>query len=215
MSKLNLEWVKQNFDHDKFVFFEIGTAFLETSREVRLLFPNAEIYAFEAGVHWHETNEELASQDNVKYFKCAVSDIDGEVLFHPSETQYGEPHPWSSSIFELRHGLNSNTFGKEYGKPYVVECTRLDTFCNKHTVYPDVIHIDVEGAEYKVFQSIGEYRPKCIWAEVGAFGHYDTGVDFEQFNALMESLGYHMLFRTDNDALYCLTSISTTTYYEL
>jgi FkbM family methyltransferase len=212
MSFFNLEWVKKNFDRNNLVFFEIGTAHIETSISVRKLFPNAEIYAFEAASHWHRENEEAALHHNIRYFKCAVCDEDGEVLFWPSTAQHGEPHPWSSSIFDLYRGPDSNTYGKEYGEPYLVECIRLDTFCNKHNICPDVIHIDAEGAEFKVFQAIGDYKPKCVWAEICAFGHYLTGVDYEQFNALMESIGYKIIFKTDNDALYCLNNIITTPY---
>jgi len=215
MSFFNFEWLKQNFDKDNFVFFEIGTAYIDTSIRVRSLFPTSEIYAFEAAVYWHEENEELAAQHNIKYFRYAVCDRDGEILFYPSETQNGEIHVWSSSIFELRDAQDNNTFGKKYGKPYLVKSIRLDTFCNEHNVCPDMIHIDVEGAEFKVFQGIGPYRPKCVWAEVGTFGHYDTGIDYDDFNSLMESLGYYLLERFDNDALYCLNGIIPTTYWEL
>jgi FkbM family methyltransferase len=212
MSFFNFEWLKQNFNKDNFVFFEIGTAYIDTSIRVRSLFPTSEIYAFEAAAYWHEENEELAAQHNIKYFRYAVCDRDGKILFYPSETQNGEPHVWSSSIFELRDAPDNNTFGKKYGEPYVVKSIRLDTFCNEHNVCPDMIHIDVEGAEFKVFQGIGPYRPKCVWAEVVTFGHYDTGIDYDDFNSLMESLDYQMTFRTDNDALYCRVGFNTTPY---
>ena len=212
MSYLNLEWIKENFDKDNFVFFEVGTAYIDTSMKIRSLMPNATIYAFEAANHWHESNEKAATENQIHYIKCAVSDIDGEILLHPSETQYGEPHPWSSSIFELYRGPNCFTHGKEYGEPYAVNSIRLETFCKEHNVCPDVIQIDVEGAELKVFQNIGEYKPKCVWAEVGAFGHYATGTSYEEFNSYMTSIGYRLVFEGSYDSLYCLTDITTTPY---
>ena len=47
MSFLNLNWIKENFTNDKFVFFEIGCAHLDTSCKLRELMPAAEIYAFD------------------------------------------------------------------------------------------------------------------------------------------------------------------------
>jgi FkbM family methyltransferase len=212
MSYLNLEWVKENFNNANFVFFEVGTAYIDTSMQVRSLMPNATIYAFEAANHWHESNEPAAIEKQIHYIKSAVSDIDGEVLLHPSTTQYGEPHPWSSSVFELYRGPGCFTHGKEYGEPYLVQSVRLETFCKQHNVCPDVIHIDVEGAELKVFQNMGEFKPKAIWAEVGAFGHYATGTSYEEFDSYITSIGYRLVFKTDNDALYCLTTVETTPY---
>ena len=91
---------------------------------------------------------------------------------------------------------------------------RLDTFCKQHNVTPDFIHIDVEGAEYKVFQNMGEYKPKCIWAEVGVFNCYDTNTSFTEFNQLMTELGYHMVYGPPSgpDALYCLNDFKITEY---
>jgi hypothetical protein len=212
MSYLNLEWIKENFDKDNFVFFEVGTAYIDTSIKVRSLMPNATIYAFEAFNYWHESNEKAATEKQIHYIKCAVSDIDGEILFHPSATQYGEPDPWSSSIFELYRGPGWFPHGKEYGEPYAVNSIRLETFCKEHNVCPDVIHTDVEGAELKVFQNIGEFKPKAIWAEVGEFGHYVTGTSYEEFDSYMTSIDYRLVFKTNHDALYCLTDITTTPY---
>ena len=212
MSFLNLEWIKENFDKDNFVFFEVGSAYIDTSIQVRSLMPNATIYAFEAANHWHESNEPAVIEKQIHYIKCAVSDVDGEILFYPSETQYGKPHPWSGSIFELYKGPGQFDHGKEYGKPYTVKSIRLETFCKEHNVCPDVIHIDVEGAELKVFQNIGEFKPKAVWAEVSAFGHYATGTSYEEFNSYMTSIDYRLVFETHNDGLYCLTDITTTPY---
>lgn len=216
MSFLNTNWVIDNFSKkENFTFFEIGSAQLGNTSsiaKVKNSLPGGKYYAFEAASHWHEQNELNAIKLGIEYFKYAICDVDGDVLFHPSLTQNGEEHLWSSSIFNL--DTNSNTFGKEYGEPYLVKAIRLETFCKNLNVFPDFIHIDVEGAELKVFQNIGEYKPKCIWTEIGAFKHYDTGTTFEEFNAYLEQLGYYKVFTEShqNDALYCQVGFDITPY---
>lgn len=218
MSFLNTPWIVENFGKkENFTFFEIGSAEIGINSQVakiKRLLPNGKYYAFEAANHWHESNEIQAIEFGIEYFKYAICDIDGDILFHPSLTQNGEKHLLSSSIFNLDRSPGSNTFGKEYGDPYVVKGIRLETFCKNFNVSPDFIHIDVEGAELKVFQNIGEYKPKCIWTEIGAFKHYDTGTTFEEFNDYLEQLGYYKAHVEDhqNDALYCQVGFDITPY---
>jgi FkbM family methyltransferase len=210
MSELNFEWIRENFDQENFVFFDVGCADLGESICIRNLIPAAQIYSFECSEHWLEKNLITSSNHRIHYFHVAVSDIDGMVSFRPSLTQRGEPHPWSGSLFGLRE-LNS---GKVYGNPYEVKSIRLETFCKEINVTPDFIHIDVEGAEFKVFQNIGSYKPKSVWAETGAFHHYSTGTSREEFDNLMLNLGYNKIFETLGDTLYCQTGFETTPYKE-
>jgi hypothetical protein len=102
-----------------------------------------------------------------------------------------------------------------YGDPVTIDSIRLETFCKEHNITPDFIHIDVEGAELKVFQNIGEYKPKCIWAEIGAFQCYDSNTSVYEFNQLMTNMGYYMVYGppdNNSDALYCLSDFKITPY---
>jgi FkbM family methyltransferase len=203
MSYLNLGWVNKNFNQENFTFLDIGAADLDVSFRLRQVMPDAKIYAIEAADHWHDANVKRAAENNINYFKYAVCDVDGETSFYPSLTEGENPHLFSSSIFELNPAPDNNPTKKVYGSPYKVDSIRLETFCKKHNIIPDFIHIDVEGAEFKVFQNMGIYKPKCIWAEVVAFSHYNTGVTLENFNDLMSTLGYRAVYSTHGDTLYC------------
>ena len=217
MSLLNLDWIVENFNKESFTFFEIGLAGIQQSMsfELKKRIPKGKYYTFEAAEYWHDLNEEIALKHEINYYKYAVCDIDGEVLFYPSLTQNGEIHTLSSSIFQLYTGPYSNTFGKEYGLPYLTKSIRLETFCKQNNLTPDFIHIDVEGAEFKVFQNMGEHKPKCIWTEIGGFKHYNTETSFEEVNSYLESIGYYLVHIDEtnlNDALYCLKEFEITTY---
>jgi FkbM family methyltransferase len=214
MSLLNLDWIVENFNKESFTFFEIGLAGMGQSMsfELKKRIPNGKYYTFEAAEYWHDLNEQISLKHEINYYKYAVCDIDGEVLFYPSLTQNGQAHTLSSSIFELYKGPYCNLFDKEYGVPYIVKSTRLETFCNDNNISPDFIHIDVEGAELKVFQNIGKYKPKCIWTEISGFAHYNTKTNIEEFNSYLESIGYYLVCVKEADALYCLKDFEITAY---
>jgi FkbM family methyltransferase len=214
MSKLNLDWVLDNFKNKEFTFFEIGLGDLQSclSPELKKLIPNGNYYTFEAAEYWHGINEPYALEQGINYFKYAVCDRDGDILFNPSLFQNSETHKLSSSIYELSEGAQNSSINKIYGDPYIVKSIRLETFCNDNNIFPDFIHIDVEGAELKVFKNIGKYKPKCIWTETSGFSHYKTETNIEEFNSYLESIGYYLVCIEEENSLYCLKDFKITNY---
>lgn len=215
MSALNFDWVKENFkNQENFVFFDIGCTalFCSPSVEMKNRLPDGKYYAFEAANHWNDIkgecdNNQFVDDLGINYYHCAVCHIDGEVTLIPSISEYGNVHPWSSSIFKL----NDTSSGKIYGEPYSVKSIRLETFCKENKVIPDFIHIDAEGSELKIVQNMGVYKPICIWAETNTFEHYATGTTKEEFNTYMQSIGYHSLYDS-YDTLYCQNGFEFTPY---
>ncbi len=207
MTILNINWLKENFNNDNVTIFDIGSSGMDMSMEARKFLPSAKIYAFEAYHIWHQKNRIKALDNNIHYVECAVCDIDGTRLFYPSLRQNNDTHFISSSIFKP-----TQLWGKVYGDPYEINCIRLETFCEENNITPDFIHIDVEGAELKVFQNIGKYKPKCIWAEVCAFDCYDTNTTEAGFDSLMTNLGYYKVYSDYADALYCQLGFEITPY---
>jgi len=209
MSDLNFKWVTENFNKENFVFFDIGSAALTNPAELRKEMPKAICYSFECSDQWLKDNSSSACRDGVYYFHCAISDKDGTEIFYPSDKLDGQYWPWSGSTCRPIAGEKF-----VWGQPYTVNSIRVDTFCDRFNVSPDFIHIDVQGAEYKVFSGIGKYRPKCVWAEVSEFENiYDTGITAAMFDELMTSLGYVKHYNNSWDALYCLADFKPTPYY--
>jgi FkbM family methyltransferase len=180
-------------------------------KSVKRTIPTAKLYGFEAFDYWHAGNEETAFKEDIHYFKGAVSDIDGTIMFNPSLTQHEKDHPFSGSIFKpLDHHLEFHQ--QVYGEPLLISSIRLETFCKEFNVTPDFIHIDTEGAEFKIFQNIGEYKPKCVWSEICGFQVYDTHTSFDDFDLLMTTLGYYKVYSDNSDALYCQLGFEITPY---
>lgn len=209
MSNLNLEWLSANLRPDA-VIFDIGAADLYDTRSIKEKFPTAKIYAFECSNVWEHHNKQLADVYRIDYFHMAISDVTGTLTFHPSAILDGKEWPWSGSVCEPGPNLLNERW--KWGDSYTVSSITLEAFCNEHKVIPDFIHIDVQGAEYKVFSNIGSIRPSIIWAEISEFHMYNTGTTYENFRTLMESLGYTERFKDNNDALYVLNEMRVKEY---
>jgi FkbM family methyltransferase len=214
MSDLNTKWVLENFGDRHINFFDIGASHVSADAMFfKTVLSNATIYAFECAEIYREHNFQFSGWHDIKYFHCAFSDHDGIDTYYPSDTFNGLVHPYSGSICKpTTTTVSSGEF--VWGDPYTVESIRLDTFCNKHNVSPDIIHIDVQGAEYKVLSSMGNYRPLCIWAEVNEFENcYETNIKYKDFNELMTTLGYTKYHSSGLDELYVLNNLTVTPYY--
>ena len=97
-----------------------------------------------------------------------------------------------------------------------IKTKRLDEiFCENHINRVNYLSIDVEGAEFKVFQNMGQYKPICIWTETGAIYHYSTGITLEEFHKYMESIGYYIIYDSGWDTLYCQSEYEFTPYIPL
>lgn len=103
---------------------------------------------------------------NIVAENIAVADYVGEVtLFNPSR----------GSIFRFKivscpqihlHGTGSSILKQGKGEKITVKCTTLDHYCKTHNLNPDLIKIDVEGAEMHVIKgaekTLLKYQPAVI-----------------------------------------------------
>lgn len=208
MSNFNIDWIKQNFN-ESLVIYYIGAAGLNEVVELRKSLPNANLFAFECGNYWIDTHPiyDIAKEYKINYHHTAVSDIDGEIQFYPCVKNRDADWPVSSSMFEATELLGSLKFAP----PVTVESTTLEKFCLTYSC-PDFIHIDVQGAEYKVFSRLGPCRPKAIWTEVCEFHRYNTGVTYEDFFRLMQEIGYKKHYIDGPDELFVLEDFYCTEY---
>jgi FkbM family methyltransferase len=213
MSFINRDWLVANFNKPGAIIFDIGAANLSDSTLYSCYMPEAQVYAFECAQHWMTGNLAASVKYGVHYFHCAVSDVDDEVTFYPSDKYQGETWPWSGSTVSPSD-TTRDIF--DWGVPYTVRSTRLDTFCSKFRVCPDFIHMDVQGAEFKVLSAMGMYRPKVIWTEIHCledrYGMYNTGVTYAMFLAQMKNLGYSEVYQDADDACYILDGADLTPF---
>lgn len=140
-----LEAARVTHVYDKIkTIYDVGCMDGDDSRRLTILFPEAKVYAFDALKSNYDTY--LKDDPQIKGINLAVSDTDGEAIFHEKETN------GIHSLFDR---------GAEYGtKSYTVPVRRLDTYIEEHHLpLPDLIKLDVEGGSYQVLRGLGKYLP--------------------------------------------------------
>ncbi len=101
--------------------------------------PDAKVFIFEPDeINFRHTskNIELNNLANVKVLKIAISDKDGEVIFGGHAGGTG-PH--------IGAGTNK------------VKTITIDSFLKENSIKPDLMKIDVEGAEFLLFEGGKEF----------------------------------------------------------
>lgn len=159
----------------------IGLVTLPVSR---ILAPGGRVYAFEPADFNRSLlrrHTELNGADNVEVVGDLVGerDEDGVVFFEQNTDS----------------GLNTVALGPGQGS--FVETRKsqicLDTFCEQRGLEPDVIKIDVEGAEIDVLRgavrTIGRSRP-IIFLSVHPKHLRILGHDVSELNRVLDEMGY-------------------------
>jgi len=131
--------------------FDVGANFgLYTLPAARAVGDLGRVYAFEPAL---ATAEVLADHlrlngldARVEVVPVAVSDASGEVEFWEQGTS-----PFAS-LSRSAAGRSVLLSGRAETDPRVVQTTSVDDFCSARGVLPDVVKVDVEGAEAKVLR---------------------------------------------------------------
>lgn len=124
-------------------------------------------------------------QKNVEINNLTHVRLQNEAVFSRTQriTMYvpDEPNPGEGSLYE-RGGT----------RQYVVNAISLDDFCGKSDLRPDVLKIDVEGAEYDVLvgaqQTISHWRPR-LFIELH---HFDGNLGAHPVPELLRGYGYQV-----------------------
>jgi methyltransferase, FkbM family len=178
------------------VFFDVGAHIGEyallASRRVG---PCGEVHAFEpqpSTLALLENNVEVNGLRNVRLNGCAVSDRDEEVDFGV------RAEPSLSSI--VREGKPLD--GQELLCSLKVPSRTLDEYCGECGRWPDLIKIDVEGAELLVLQGAEGLlaeppgRAPCLVFEYDEDNYSRFGYEFRDILSVLGRAGYRM-FRLD------------------
>jgi FkbM family methyltransferase len=209
---LVFEKLKEKFSQDdNLTIFDIGACDFSEGIGLKHTFPNSDVYGIEADKINFDRHSPQAIVRGVKAFNLAFADFDGKTTFYPSLFETNKQIDWrfAGSIVKPILKENSNeaiNHSVTYDdKGVEVETMRIDTFCEKNSIKKiDFIHIDVEGAEDKVLSTLGDFRPEFIFAETHHFNvkNYDNKINLNEFDNLLDSLGYKVSHRFTYDTLY-------------
>ena len=208
MSYFNKNWIREIIGHkDNLVIFDVGAFDFEDSISFKIEFPKSKVYAFEAFDYNCQVYGNRAIQSGISIHNMAVSDNNGEIDFYNSIDLNGNQWTQSGSILrpsdkegvEIHKGLNYNKDGIK------VQTVRLDYFCKINQIENiDLIHMDVQGAEYYAIKGLGELRPKIIFCETCEYESYQNSLTLNDLDNLLFEMGYEVKERLIYDTLYTL-----------
>src|SRR6266436_8020007 len=93
---------------------------------------------------------------------------------------------------DLPHSGDASAYHGGGGKQFRVPAIALDTFCDSASLRPDILKLDVEGAEYDVLigaeRTIDRYRPKLLIE----LHHFDGNLTAHPVPDLLTSWGYRI-----------------------
>ena len=176
MSHFKIEWVEK-YTNSKSVFFDIGSYDGKVSLKFKNFYNNSNIFAFESDSFLFEKMSKNPKLKNIEIINKVVSDIDGEIIFYSNTGKKrgcGSIHEPNERIYKFKD------LSFDSGK--LTKSTRIDTFClNKKIEHIDVIHMDVQSAEYEVLLGMGEITCDMIFLEVSALNFYKNSKSTREF----------------------------------
>lgn len=143
------------------IIFDVGSCHALESVKFSKKFTNAKIYTFEANPSSYEICLENSKNcPSITLINKAVNDYDGLCKFYPIDkektiTTWEDGNQGASSLYKANGSYDHIEKYVQY--EIVVQCIRLDTFCEKNNIDKiDIIWMDLQGAELKALKSLGK-----------------------------------------------------------
>ena len=177
-------------DTEHLTIFDVGAYVGNVTKIYRGMFPKATIYCFEPFPDSFEELSRLADGEHIKPYQIALCEAEGRVnLQVDSDQSCNSLFPRPTVGAKYYPGSSQNIGQIE------VETQTLDTFCDSEGIGDiDILKVDVEGAELKVFEGaskrLRDKRIKLIYAEVMFVPHYKSGCLFHEVSGFLTQYGY-------------------------
>ena len=150
----------------------------------------------------------------LEVFNFAVSDIDDEIDFYPTFDP-NEDNPegigGSGSIHKKTQKYKDTYTHLRELEPTKVQSKKLKTVCKDLEIEEiDFLHMDVEGAEFKVLRGMFMLRPKMIFLEKHLGSEmYEGAYQWDHMSAYLRYLGYSLAAESPSDAIFIFSENSS------
>ena len=189
-----LNKIKQD-GYDAKVIYDIGSCVLHWTKEAQKIWPNAEYFCFEA----MNSVEFLYKEKNLSYHIGLLSDTSGkEIVFYQNDY-----HPGGNSYYRenFQVNLEANKYFNESHRKILKTCTLDEVVLSKNFPTPDLIKMDVQGAELDILKGGKNViqSAKHIILELQSV-EWNKGAPFkEEVISYMNSIGYDCLGMFSNN----------------
>lgn len=198
-----LKKLKNEYKFEPKVIYDIGSCVLHWTVEADTIWPNSQIYLFDA----FSPLEQLYKKNKYKYNIGVLSDKDDKIVkFYQNDFKIG-----GNSYYRER--FYSAIFPKDN---YIEKVTsKLDTVVkNNNFNYPNLIKMDVQGSELDIIKGSKECLKTCEYLIVELQDvEYNDGAPLAHVTIdYLDSIGFKCIARkfSDNgpDADYCFKNIN-------
>ncbi|MGO4913107.1 FkbM family methyltransferase [Leeuwenhoekiella sp. W20_SRS_FM14] len=174
------------------IIFDVGAYVGEVTGFYRSLFPNAAIHSFEP---FKESFDQLkvntTGDANISLVNKALSNKSGKVLFNSNsfaqtnsllDSDPNAKKTWSEGLFDTREKVS-------------IETITLDDYVEANAIKTlDILKMDVQGGEFKVFQAasktLSQKRIKMIYTEISIMPSYQGQPQFDEILSLLRTYGF-------------------------
>lgn len=164
------------------VIMDVGASAGGWSIQAKEQFPNAQFFLVEANSHFEGPLKEL----KMRYEIALVADKESpQTVFRVPEGANSDYMRGSSLLIE-----NTEQSYKEVKLP----STTLDAIARKNNVYPDLLKIDVQGAEFQVLKGATEVLSSAtmVTLEIQIHNIYQGAAPFQKIAPLMWKAGFEL-----------------------
>ena len=145
---------KDLFNKKNLTILDVGTYDGRDSLEFSKIFPNSQIYSFEADKRSINLFKKISGNiDNIILVETALSNIDGEIEWYASDSKtrrhYEFQNEWSASSSLKKPDNHLNIFKDIHFYKNKVKSMKLDTWLsqNPNIEQIDIMWVDVNGGE--------------------------------------------------------------------
>jgi len=182
------------------VALDIGSRWGEDAQRLQMLFPWAEIYAFECTPFSIELWKKDERNKRIHLIEKAVSNYTGAISFNTNDFNLSRTvHPYgnqgANSVFKANNDLPYE-YGTSIQNQITVPCITIQDWAKENDIKEiDVIWIDIQGAELMAFQGMGDLLKtvKVIHTEVEFFPLYIGQPLFPEVDAFLKSQGFEFI----------------------
>lgn len=201
-SVFNLDWLE---DFHPKVILDVGAYDFGDSIRMKERYPEARVLAFELLPSNFELHSPHAIGVGVECYRVAVSDSPGEAEYFEGTHIHGV-HAQSSLLEPSSIYKGNYDFIVKHKKAEEkTKCTTIEEVCREQNLpVIDFLHLDVEGAEYKVISGIGEIKPRMIFAEFLFDGGWIGQETFQKTLDKLDQMGYNVVKELGHDKLFVL-----------
>lgn len=202
-SSFNLSWFDE-LGVSPHVIVDVGSYDGGDCLRFKAAFPEAQIITIEADPFRAElVRANLASTD-IEVLETAILDREGPVDWFPALIN-GKPEASGSIFLMTEREAAKRSHIEQPSQPGTVSGTRLSTIIRQRDVkHIDLLHMDIQGAEYAALLGLEQHRPSIIYIEVGAA--YKGAPPPSKVHALLRDMGYTLAADLGTDRLYCLVA---------